>query len=275
MVYEVPPHYRHQPPIPPYMWKYLYGGSVIFAIVWLWCIDDICIWMWGSSPFVEDDEDTIVEKVDDTSSEDTFESANERLMAAMAVQRPMGVLAALDAGADVNHEDAQFGTPLVLAMVMKHERIAKLLLAAGADANKVSSMPAGDADVFRMTPLMTAVSQDNALMVKLLLEAGADVSLTCADKLTEIILISPSPTECATVDLKKDASPLTMACQRGRHGIVKMLLRAGASVDVGLDVLCQSVPGGVSGEWDKSRSYSKGPLQSIRVGTPSNGECLA
>ena len=116
--------------------------------------------------------------------------ANGRMLAALMEGSPEGVAAALEAGAGVDHEHffEGFGrtlTTLVLAAAVPgrrcKRRIVKLLLAAGADVNKVCCMSTGD-EHDSLTPLMCAVMQDDSCMVKLLLKEGDDVNSICNDE---------------------------------------------------------------------------------------------
>ena len=63
--------------------------------------------------------------------------ANEAMVIALKKRSPEGVVAALNAGADVNYEPGyKTGGNILLAdIATKQEHAVKLLLAAGADAN--------------------------------------------------------------------------------------------------------------------------------------------
>jgi ankyrin repeat protein len=196
-------------------------------------------------------------------------------------------VAALNAGADVDHEDAQMGTPLVVAIsmwTMKKEHFVKRLLAAGADVNKSSRIQRAkpskltlkwrdeflkdnllkddvgfmkfvrksDKVVHYTTPLVAAVSRNDPRMVTLLLKAGADVNAiggSTTFRRSALCSAVAVGGECVKILLeagaevnstKKYMSPLAMACTHcgGQPGIVKMLLRFGATIGLDIDMVC-------------------------------------
>ena len=109
--------------------------------------------------------------------------ANEAMVIALKKRSPEGVVAALNAGADVNYEPGfkTGGGILLAAIATKQERVVKLLLAAGADANNAPRLSAGDKVDLHLTPptpLTVAVSKDSPRIVKLLVNAGADANST-------------------------------------------------------------------------------------------------
>lgn len=95
------------------------------------------------------------------------------LAAAVKAGDQAKVTALLDAGLSPMVAGTPEQSPvLVVAVVLKNQDLARLLLARGADPN------ARHATYYNATPLMLAVNNRDAGMVKLLLEAGANVNLT-------------------------------------------------------------------------------------------------
>jgi ankyrin repeat protein len=87
-----------------------------------------------------------------------------------ALQHAQGlplVQAIIDKGADVNKADATGMTPLVYAVQYLRTEALKLLLAAGANVNKKTSI---------QSPLYHAVREGSVEAVKLLLNAGATIT---------------------------------------------------------------------------------------------------
>jgi hypothetical protein len=74
----------------------------------------------------------------------------------------------LEAGADINENDAAVGTPLYLAVTANHDSLTRMLLERGADPNLAPS--------WGNTPLMVAAGQGDLPLVKLLLSYHADPS---------------------------------------------------------------------------------------------------
>ena len=83
---------------------------------------------------------------------------------------PEGVLAALDAGAEVDARDADSWTPLMVAAVANdNPEVLQVLLEAGADVEA--------RDKWGWTPLLFAArSNENSEVVQVLLDAGSDPS---------------------------------------------------------------------------------------------------
>ncbi len=106
----------------------------------------------------------------------------------------------VEAGADANKADAKGDTPLYMASQNNHTDIVKLLLGAGADVNK--DMNNG------VTPLYIASQNNHTDIVKLLLGAGADVNKAMDDGVT----------------------PLYIASQKGHIAAVELLLQCNADI---------------------------------------------
>ena len=100
--------------------------------------------------------------------------ASEELLLAIMEGSAEGVLAALDAGAALDDHETTYmetGPPLMLAIGTHQEDMAKLLVEAGADVNKMHQLN----KMHHITPLMAAASSNCPRIVTLLLKAGADV----------------------------------------------------------------------------------------------------
>jgi ankyrin repeat protein len=102
-----------------------------------------------------------------------FASTYGDLAAAVKAGDQAKVTALLDAGLSPNVAGTDKQSPvLVIAVVLKNQDMARLLLAHGADPN------ARHATYYNATALMMAANNRDAGMVKLLLDAGANVNLT-------------------------------------------------------------------------------------------------
>lgn len=97
------------------------------------------------------------------------------------------------------------GTPLAVAVVGSHPRMAWYLLSEGASPDLAAEG--------QLTPLMLAAGSGQRRMVELLLSAGADVNARSAGGET----------------------PMTLAAMAGNLSVVKVLLAAGANVNVSQD----------------------------------------
>ena len=104
----------------------------------------------------------------------------------------------ITAGADVNKDDEDGETPLVVASRLGHTETVKLLIEKGADVNK--------ADEDGSTPLHLAVYPGRTEIVKLLIAAGADVNKAAWN----------------------GSTPLLVASYNGHTEIVELLKQAGA-----------------------------------------------
>jgi len=136
-------------------------------------------------------------------------------------------------GADVNKSGGKAGdTPLIIASWKGHTEIVKLLLANGADANKMDK----DGD----TSLHSASEEDNAGIVEILLKAGADPNKANNKGETPLFvaarrghvtavraLLKSRGIQVDKVD-KKGWTPLMIASQYGAPFCARALLKAGA-----------------------------------------------
>ncbi|MBR5888341.1 MAG: ankyrin repeat domain-containing protein, partial [Akkermansia sp.] len=137
------------------------------------------------------------------------------------------------AGADVNKVVKDGRTPLYWAAIKGLTDCVKLLIAAGADVNK--------ADEDGKTPLYKAVERDRTECVKLLIAAGADVNKEDKYGTTPLYrAVDKGHTECvkllidagADVNRAKDGhTPLHSAAYNGRKECMKQLIAAGADVN--------------------------------------------
>lgn len=134
----------------------------------------------------------------------------------------------INAGADVDATDAHVVTPLWKASKEGYTEAVKLLLKAGADVNI--------ADLDNRTPLYVASENGHREIVQLLLQAKADVNMA---RLFPLQLVT-ADTDFAK--LRRDAragiipagriTPLYVAVENGHSEIVRLLLDAGAQVNV-------------------------------------------
>lgn len=115
----------------------------------------------------------------------------------------------LKSGADVNGRMRGEDTPLMIACTAGHGEIVDLLLEAGADVNKKSSV--SDEGDPGETPLMTAAADGNRDMIGTLLKHGADVK----------------------VKTRRGRTALSLALFRRDidRDLVRLLLKAGCPVD--------------------------------------------
>lgn len=138
-------------------------------------------------------------------------------------------------GADVNVRNRYNATPLYMAAGMNQRDTVKFLLAAKADVEA--------APLVRTTPLYVAAGNGHTEIVKLLLAAGASVNPRAAGKpkpgnapsprfdSPPFIPHVPEPYRDTTVH-RAERDPLWMASSHGHSDIVKLLLEAGADVNV-------------------------------------------
>lgn len=102
---------------------------------------------------------------------------------------------------DVNAMDSVGLTALLLATMCNRKDVAILLLVAGAEVDTTGER--------RLTPLQAAAYQGLEAMVAVLLEAGAEIN-----------------------NVKGGKTALALACEEGRCGVVKLLLDAGADIEL-------------------------------------------
>lgn len=162
-----------------------------------------------------------------------------------AVQPNVAVVEALiAAGASVNAPVDPYGwAPLTYATEAGHENVVKALLRAGADVNAATRL--------QQTPLMLAASRASAQLVHTLLEAGADVNAADQDGYTALMYAARRcNADCVHALLHAGAlinhssrsasesaggwTALLCALNHGRPEIAKVLVAAGADVDMEL-----------------------------------------
>lgn len=140
----------------------------------------------------------------------------------------------LDGGGDVNAEDANGASPLLLAAYRGQTDTARHLLDRGADVNW------GNKNGY--TPLMVAAREGYTDTVQLLLERGANINAVCKDGLSALMYAccycpqSPSTKVIlnagADVNAKrsKGLTPLMYASSRGAVELVNELIVLGANI---------------------------------------------
>ena len=173
------------------------------------------------------------------------------LHAAVFLERPDLVAAVLDAGADVDGQDASGDTALLDAASAGSVPMVELLLSRGADpdlANDqghnplVRAVAFGYADVVR--PLLAAGASPEVEVTVSTLEAWLTVALPdegrsmedTMDLIDEAFGVEPHPDQVVVV--LGPARPLFIAAARGDAAVVQLLLDAGAD---------PTVPGGTAG----------------------------
>lgn len=121
--------------------------------------------------------------------------------------------ALLAAGADVNWPGLHDGqTPLYVATSVTYKELVDRLLKAGANPNlgKLTGPASGASIEILTSPLLKTIEWGGIDIAALLLNAGADVNQGDQDGYT----------------------PLTLATEKGNEGMVKLLLKHGASIEV-------------------------------------------
>ncbi len=143
----------------------------------------------------------------------------------------------LEKGAPVDARNADNQTPLYLAACKNHADVVAALIDAGADLNARDS-------IFEDTPLIALSHSDHhATIVRYLIAAGADVNaknkkddtalqtacMMGASKIAKLLVDAGADLEVKSGPLGK--TPLMEASSSGNASIVKLLLKAGANVN--------------------------------------------
>jgi ankyrin repeat protein len=141
------------------------------------------------------------------------------------------VRAQLQAGTDVNARDGSQRTALLNAVRAGQLPVIRVLIEVRPD------LDARDQD--GRTALMEAARQKEAMAALYLVAAGADVNVADKDGWTALMLaaregtlaaaraIIRSPKQSSLDRLVKETSALTLAVDRGRHELVRLLIRGG------------------------------------------------
>ena len=155
----------------------------------------------------------------------------------------------LSYGANVNHSNSRFPTPLQRAIIRQNIELVKILLDAGSDVNTSSYKQILGISVGGRTVLQSAVEERDRSglrleIVQILLAAGADVnapknggpsilqSAICTgdEELVEILLKEGADVNNLPQG-KEGRSPIQAAAERGSIPLVKLLLQSGADVN--------------------------------------------
>jgi len=143
--------------------------------------------------------------------------------------------ALVDRGADVNATNRYGVTPLSLACTNGNAAMIVLMLKAKAHVNL--ALPGGE------TPLMTAARTGKVDALKVLLTNGADVKAKESGQDQTALMWAAAEGNVAAVEIliefgadlhavsKGGFTPLLFAVREGQTGVVKALLKAGASVE--------------------------------------------
>ena len=140
---------------------------------------------------------------------------------------------------DVNWQDSNGVTPLVLASREGHTEMVKILLDKDAQVNKQ--------DKSSSSALMMASKQGHTEVVQLLLDHGAHVNIYMQDEdgVSALMMACENgKTELAELLIKSGAdvdmvshtgeSALTMACSKGHLEVVKLLVNNGAQMETNI-----------------------------------------
>ena len=179
--------------------------------------------------------------------------ARRRFFQAVLEDDDRGVLEGIAAGASLNQVNTDGETPILVASRLGHERIVRILLDAGANADTRK------APLFA-TALYWAVVQGHTAIALLLIERGANVSIMTAERDSPLLAATRhNHTDIALALLQAGArpnsvdrfgdTPLWNAIARGNRAVVRALLRAGADPnlaheDDGRTPLLAAVDGG-------------------------------
>lgn len=139
-----------------------------------------------------------------------------------------------EAGADVNWQAEKSSPPLMLSIHGLHTETIKYLLAKGADPNIKSKLT-------NITPLMLAMHSERKDLIDALIKAGADLNPPKAFETPLSFAVKKGQTEMVAYLLKEGADPnsskfsypLLIAVLNKNVPIVKMLLEAGADINIG------------------------------------------
>ena len=168
------------------------------------------------------------------------------------------VEALLGAGADANPANDYGVTPLLLGCTNRNAVVVGKLLDAGADPNAATEMgetalmscaKTGAADALEalldhgakveareashgQTALMWAATQENPEAVRVLLAHGADVHARSDTHLLPVNLGNGNPFEDYVLQPQRGSTPLMFAARNGRVENARLLLDAGADVNV-------------------------------------------
>src|SRR5262245_37747742 len=160
--------------------------------------------------------------------------AQDALIAAARAGDVGLVRSQLQAGTDVNARDGTRRTALLTAVRAGQLPVIRVLIEARPD------LDAKDQD--GKTALMEAAKRTDAASTLYLVAAGANVNLTDREGWTALMMaaregtlaaaraIIRSPRQSSLDVVAKEASALTLAVDRGRHELVRLLIEAGAGV---------------------------------------------
>jgi|ERR1700733_2915153 len=161
---------------------------------------------------------------------------NEKLLKAMEDKKADEIVRLLKQGADINFEDKDGFTSLLVACSKNCPEIVKLLIGRGADVNL--------ADKNGWTPLYAACCHGYLEIVKKLIEHEADVNLACDDGRTplyaacicgrEIEIVKLLIEHKAAINLadKNGVTPLYRACWDNHSDIVKLFIENQAGINL-------------------------------------------
>jgi ankyrin repeat protein len=175
-------------------------------------------------------------------AEDTPEQARQKairkaqdaLLAAAKAGDAGQVRAQLQAGADINARDSGQRTALLNAVRGGQLAVVRALIEAGANLDL--------RDLEGRSALMEAARRKEALPALDLVAAGADVNLTDKDGWTALMFAAKegtlsaaravirSPKQSSLDAVTKETSALSLAAERGRYALVRVLVEAGVGV---------------------------------------------
>jgi ankyrin repeat protein len=154
----------------------------------------------------------------------------------------------IDQGADANAKDPEGWMPLHYAVLGNQQETARLLLAAGADANAAAQDRGFELEHPGDAPLHLAVSEGHTDLVSLLIDSGADTEAHNRQSLTALcsavyrgqlemvkLLMAKGvdPNNASPDNYFCRGLPLGIAVEKGAFDIVEALIAGGANVNVG------------------------------------------
>lgn len=195
----------------------------------------------------------------------------------------------LDAGADVNHGNADNMQPLLMAVMNEHISLAHTLIERGADVNAVdwygqtplwAAVDVRNLDMPYNTPLWTmdnGVDREAALgLVRTLLERGADPNVRVVEYPPDRRWINVL-SSIEWVDVTGQTA-FIRAAVAGDLATMRLLLEHGADPDMATDSGVTALQSAAGMNWAIGQTYSEGPealLEAVRLCIELGGDVNA